>query len=97
MPHSFSSVAAFVILVFQCREIFEICKEALTQGPLTRQLALKVMAAKGIDTGEKVLAKAVAGRPFMRCASNADAGLSTGQRNIWARGFGCCRRINRRR
>lgn len=27
-----------------------------------RQLALKVMAAKGLDTGDKLLAKAVAGR-----------------------------------
>jgi hypothetical protein len=28
----------------------------------TRQLALRVMAAKGLDTGDKVLAKAISGR-----------------------------------
>jgi hypothetical protein len=44
-------------------EAMTICKEALANGPLnTRQLALKVMAAKGLDTGDKVLAKAVASR-----------------------------------
>jgi hypothetical protein len=45
-------------------EAIAICKDALAaHGPLnTRQLALKVMAAKGLDTGDKVPAKAVAGR-----------------------------------
>ncbi len=39
----------------------ELCKEALASGPKsTRELALHVMEAKGLDTGDKVLAKAVA-------------------------------------
>jgi hypothetical protein len=42
-------------------EPIELCKEALATGPKsTRELALYVMAAKGLDTGDKVLAKAVA-------------------------------------
>ena len=48
---------------FKRGEAINLCKEALASGPLnTRQLALKVMAAKGLDTGDKVLAKAVAAR-----------------------------------
>lgn len=49
---------------FRRGEAIALCKEALAaHGPLnTRQLALKVMAAKGLDTGDKVLAKAIAGR-----------------------------------
>lgn len=48
---------------FKRSEAMNLCKEALASGPLnTRQLALKVMAAKGLDTGDKVLPKAVAGR-----------------------------------
>jgi hypothetical protein len=40
-----------------------LCKDALASGPLsTRQLALRVMAANGLDTGDKVLATAVAAR-----------------------------------
>ena len=50
---------------------------------------MRVMAAKGLDTGDKVLAKAVAGRLI---ASNAVAGLLTGRRSIWERGFGLCQR-----
>jgi hypothetical protein len=48
---------------FKRGEAMNLCKEALASGPLnTRQLALKVMAAKGLDTGDRVLAKAAAGR-----------------------------------
>jgi hypothetical protein len=58
---------------FKRGEAINLCKEALVGSPLnTRQLALMVMAAKGLDTGDNVLAKAVAGRAsFMRYASNA--------------------------
>ena len=42
-------------------EPIDLCKEALASGPKsTRELALYVMQAKGLDTGDKVLAKAVA-------------------------------------
>src|ERR1700685_927582 len=40
-----------------------LCKEALATGPkTTKELALHVMAAKGLDTGDKVLAHAMAAR-----------------------------------
>ena len=59
--------------VFKRGEMMVTCKSALATGPKnTRQLALHVMAAKGLDTGDKVLAKAVAGRLIhslrMQCA-----------------------------
>jgi hypothetical protein len=42
-------------------EPIDLCKEALASGPKsTRELALYVMEAKSLDTGDKVLAKAVA-------------------------------------
>jgi hypothetical protein len=44
-------------------EAIKLCKAALAEGPMnTRQLAQHVMEAKGLDLGDKVLAKAVAGR-----------------------------------
>ena len=40
-----------------------LCKEALASGPkTTKELAIIVMAAKGLDTGDKVLARAMATR-----------------------------------
>ena len=37
---------------FKRGEAINLCKEALASGPLnTRQLALRVMAAKGLDSG----------------------------------------------
>ncbi len=37
-----------------------LCKQALVKGPMTtRELALHVMRAKGLDTGDKVLAKGI--------------------------------------
>jgi hypothetical protein len=53
-----------------------ICQEAIAQGPLnTRQLALMVMAAKGLDTGDKLLAKAVAGRLIHALGQQCRRGL----------------------
>jgi hypothetical protein len=44
-------------------EMMRLCKEALASGPkTTKELALIVMAAKGLDTGDKVLARAMATR-----------------------------------
>jgi hypothetical protein len=47
--------------MFKRGEPIAVCKEALASGPKsTRELALHVMQSKGLDTGDKVLAKAVA-------------------------------------
>ena len=49
--------------LFRRGEIVLLCKEALASGPkTTKELALHVMAAKGLDTGDKVLAHAMAQR-----------------------------------
>ena len=49
--------------LFKRGEMAAICREALRDGPRnTRELALAVMAAKGLEAGDKVLAKAVAYR-----------------------------------
>ena len=43
------------------REQIMICKQALASGPKsTRELALAVMEAKNLDTGDKILAKSIA-------------------------------------
>lgn len=47
--------------VFKRAEKIELCREALASGPMTtKELALFLMRRKGLDTGDKVLAKAVA-------------------------------------
>lgn len=47
--------------VFKRTEKIELCREALAGGPkTTKELALALMAAKDLDTGDRVLAKAVA-------------------------------------
>lgn len=49
--------------LFKRGELAAISREALKAGPRnTRELAQAVMAAKGLDTGDKVLAKGVAYR-----------------------------------
>lgn len=46
--------------LFKRGEPIALCKEALTSGPkTTRELAKHVMAAKGLDVGDKVLAKGI--------------------------------------
>jgi len=50
-----------VYRLYRRGEQITLCKEALANGPKsTRELALHVMQGKGLDTGDKVLAKAVA-------------------------------------
>jgi hypothetical protein len=50
-----------VYRLFARGEQIALCKQALENGPQsTRELALHVMAQKGLDTGDKALAKAVA-------------------------------------
>ena len=47
--------------IFQRGEPMLLCKAALASGPMnTRELAQYVMKAKGLDGGDKVLAKAIA-------------------------------------
>jgi hypothetical protein len=49
--------------LFARGELMTLCKDALASGPkTTKELALYVMAAKGLDTGDKVLAHAMAMR-----------------------------------
>jgi hypothetical protein len=43
--------------------------ESSVGGPMnTRALVTHILAAKGLDGGDRVLAKSVAGRSFTRCA-----------------------------
>ena len=49
--------------LFARGEMIALCKEALASGPrTTKELALYVMGRKGLDTGDKVLAHALASR-----------------------------------
>ena len=49
--------------MFARGEPMVLCREALASGPkTTKELALHVMAAKGLDTGDKVLAHVMAAR-----------------------------------
>lgn len=60
-----SAMAPYMDLhrLFRRGEQMEICKTALAGGPkTTRELALEVIKAKGLDQGDKVLARAIAGR-----------------------------------
>jgi hypothetical protein len=71
---------------FKRGEAINLCKEALASGPLnTRQLALRVMAAKGLDTSDKVLAKA-AGRLIHALRQQCRRGLIDGaEKHLGAR------------
>ncbi|MCB1486937.1 MAG: hypothetical protein KDJ88_05700 [Bauldia sp.] len=49
--------------IFARGETIRLCKEALASGPMnTRQLAVYIIEAKGLDKTDRVLAKAVAAR-----------------------------------
>ncbi|HEX8168896.1 MAG TPA: hypothetical protein VF601_24295 [Beijerinckiaceae bacterium] len=71
-------------------EAVTICKEALRDGPLTtRQLAIRVMQAKGLDAGDKVLAKALASRLIHALRQQCRRGLLKGDEKragvrVWA-------------
>ncbi|HTV38124.1 MAG TPA: hypothetical protein VMF12_16970 [Xanthobacteraceae bacterium] len=59
----FSAPYVDIYRMFKRGEMAAICREALKDGPRdTRQLAQAVMAAKGLETGDKVLAKAISYR-----------------------------------
>jgi hypothetical protein len=81
-----------IIRVFRRGEIFAICKAALVETPEgldTRELALAVLIAKGMDTGDSVLRKAVAYsiinvmRQQAQRGRVADAGMRRGVR-VWS-------------
>lgn len=60
-----SDIARYVdgYRLFKRGEPWAICKAALAKGPHdTRELALAMMAAKGMDTGDTVLAKGLTNR-----------------------------------
>jgi hypothetical protein len=70
--------------------MIRLCNEALASGPkTTKELALHVMAAKGLDTGDKVLAHAIAQRMIhalrqqWRRGQLQDGGKAGGAR-VWA-------------
>ena len=76
--------------MFARGEMIRLCKEALAKGPkTTKELALHVMAAKGLDTGDKVLAHAMAQRMIhalrqqWRRGQLQDGGRVKGAR-VWA-------------
>jgi hypothetical protein len=77
--------------LFARGEMMRLCKEALASGPkTTKELALHVMAAKGLDTGDKVLAHAIAHRMIhalrqqWRRGQLQDGGKAKGAR-VWSR------------
>lgn len=71
-------------------EIICLCKGALASGPkTTKELALHVMAAKGLDTGDKVLAHAMAQRMIHALRQQWRRGLlqdggKNGGARVWA-------------
>src|SRR5271165_5996136 len=76
--------------MFARGEMIRLCKEVLASGPrTTKELALHVMAAKGLDTGDKVLAHAMAQRMIRalrqqwRRGQLKDGGRVRGAR-VWA-------------
>jgi hypothetical protein len=61
-------------------ELIKLCKEALARGPKTaKELALQVMAAKGLGTGNKVLAQAMAAQLIHTLRQLWRRGLLNGQ------------------
>ncbi|MBB1090029.1 hypothetical protein HUU61_01885 [Rhodopseudomonas palustris] len=75
--------------VFRYREAVELARKALEAGPMnTRDLSLAVMKAKGLDTGDRVLQKAVASwliNILRKQLLREDAGKFRGVR-IWSIG-----------
>ena len=62
--------------LFKRSEQTKLCLAALTEGPLTtRQLALYVMKAKGLDQGDKVLAKSIGFRLIHALRKQSQRGL----------------------
>ena len=69
--------------MFARGELMTLCKQALANGPkTTKELALHVMAAKGLDTGDKVLAHAMATRLIHALRQQWRRGLISGDGKI---------------
>jgi hypothetical protein len=69
--------------MFARGEMVALCKEALASGPkTTKELALHVMAAKGLDTGDKVLAHAMAQRMIHALRQQWRRGLINGEGKV---------------
>lgn len=62
--------------LFRPREMVELCKAALAaEGPLdTRELALRVIRAKGLDEGDNLLRKSIAFRIVQALSMQAKRG-----------------------
>ena len=76
-----SRTRAYVDLhrLFARGEMMCLCKDALASGPkMTKELALIVIAAKGLDTGDKVLARH--GYENDPCVASARATRAFGRR-----------------
>ena len=69
--------------MFARGELMTLCKQALASGPkTTKELALHVMAAKGLDTGDKVLAHAMATRLIHALRQQWRRGLISGEGKV---------------
>lgn len=87
--------------LFARGEAMTLCKQALASGPkTTKELALHVMAAKGLDTGDKVLAHAMASRLIHALRQQWRRGLIQGDgkvkgARVWALPMGTPNREGR--
>ncbi len=69
--------------LFARGELMALCKEALASGPkTTKELALAVMRAKGLDTGDKVLARSMAMRLIHALRQQWRRGLISGEGKV---------------
>jgi hypothetical protein len=69
--------------LFARGELMRLCKDALASGPkTTKELALHVMAAKGLDTGDKVLARSMAMRLIHALRMQWRRGLISGDGKV---------------
>jgi hypothetical protein len=69
--------------LFARGELMTLCKDALASGPkTTKELALHVMKAKGLDTGDKVLAHAMALRLIHALRQQWRRGLLMGEGKV---------------
>jgi hypothetical protein len=81
--------------LFARGELMALCKDALASGPkTTKELALHVMAVKGLDIGDKVLAHALASRMIHALRQQWRRGLLTDEGKVkgarlWALDGGC--------
>jgi hypothetical protein len=77
--------------LFAHREASTLCKQALAEGPKdTRELALNVRHAKGLNTGDKVLARAISYRLIHMLRKQRLRGVSWRMGSGRALRFGGC-------